>query len=111
MAGTLVNNYFFSPSKYQNDDAFNIRSDKIITEKNNLFVRVSRGKDVTSLPGSLPAPANSPIKLGPYAGADNTQSADSADFNLVTWGAVLSDTHVFHHGLVMSSALAFPVSI
>ena len=59
MAGTAVNNYFFSPSKYQTDDAFNIRSDKIITAKNNMFVRVSRGRDITSLPGALPAPANS----------------------------------------------------
>src|SRR5262249_12393802 len=55
VAGTAVNNYFFSPSKYQTDDAFNIRSDKIITLKNNMFVRVSRGRDVTSLPGALPA--------------------------------------------------------
>src|SRR5262249_42587545 len=43
VAGTAVNNYFFSPSKYQTDDAFNIRSDKMVTSKNTLFTRVSRG--------------------------------------------------------------------
>jgi hypothetical protein len=106
VAGTLVNNYFFSPSKYQTDDAFNIRSDKIITAKNTLFTRVSRGRDVTSLPGSLPAPANGP-NVGPYAGADNTQFADSADFNLITWGGVLSDTHVFRPNLVNEFRIGF----
>ena len=107
VAGAAVNNFFFSPSKYQTDDAFNIRSDKIVTAKNNMFVRVSRGRDITSLPGALPTPANSPIPLGPYAGADNTQSADSADFNLVTWGGVLSDTHVFRPNLVNEFRMGF----
>lgn len=105
--GTLVNNYFFSPSKYQNDNSFNIRSDKIVTQKNNMFVRVSRGHNVTSLPGSLPSPANSAIPLGPYVGSDNTQSADSADFDLVTWGGVLSDTHVFRSNLVNEFRIGF----
>jgi hypothetical protein len=107
VAGTLVNNYFFSPSKYQNDDAFNIRSDKIVAQNNNLFVRVSRGRDVTSLPGTLPAPPNSSIQYGPYVGADNTQSADSADFNLVTWGGVISDTHVFRPNLANEFRIGF----
>jgi len=106
VAGTAVNNYFFSPSKYQTDDAFNVRSDKIITEKNTMFTRVSRGRDITSLPGALPAPANGP-NVGPYAGADNGQSADSADFNLVTWGGVLSDTHVFRPNLVNEFRIGF----
>jgi hypothetical protein len=105
--GGLVNNYFFSPSKYQNDDAFNVRSDKIISAKNTLFARFSRGYDVTSLPGALPAPASGAVNVGPYAGADNTQSADSADFNLVTWGAVLSDTHVFRPNLLNEFRVGF----
>ena len=107
VAGAAVNNFFYSPSKYQNDDAFNVRSDKIVTSQNNMFVRVSRGHDVTSLPGALPAPTGGSLKLGPYAGADNTQGADSADFNLVTWGAVLADTHVFSPRVVNEFRLGF----
>ncbi|HJZ99862.1 MAG TPA: TonB-dependent receptor, partial [Candidatus Solibacter sp.] len=103
----LVNNFFFSPSKYQTDDAFNIRSDKILSQNNTLFTRVSRGRDVTSLPGALPPPANSSINVGPYAGADASQSADSADFNLVTWGGVLSDTHVLRPNLVNEFRIGF----
>ena len=103
----LVNNYFFSPSKYQTDDAFNIRSDKMVSQKNTLFVRVSRGRDITSLPGSLPASTVAGVNVGPYAGADNTQSADSADFNLVTWGGVLSDTHVIRPNLVNEFRIGF----
>jgi hypothetical protein len=67
---------------------------------------VSRGRDITSLPGALPAPGNG-VNVGPYAGADNTQSADSADFNLVTWGGVLSDTHVFRPNLVNEFRIGF----
>lgn len=107
VAGAAVNNFFFSPSKYQHDDAFNVRSDKIWSDKNNMFVRVSRGHNVTSLPGALPAPTNTKIQLGPYAGADNTQSADSADFDLVTWGGVLSDTHVITPRLVNEFRMGF----
>ncbi len=107
VAGAAVNNYFFSPSKYQHDDAFNVRSDKIVSSKNNMFVRVSRGHNVTSLPGALPAPTNTSVQFGPYAGADNTQSADSADFDLVTWGGVISDTHVFTPRLVNEFRIGF----
>jgi len=107
VAGSAANNYFFSPSKYQHDDALNVRSDKIISQSNNMFVRVSRGHNVTSLPGALPAPTGTNIQLGPYAGADNTQSADSADFDLVTWGGVISDTHVFNPRLVNEFRIGF----
>src|SRR5580693_5669784 len=62
---------------------------------------------MTSLPGSLPASTVACVNVGPYAGADNTQSADSADFNLVSWGGVLSDTHVIRPKLVNEFRIGF----
>lgn len=100
--------YFYSPNRLQNDDAFNVRSDLVIRpNRNNLFVRVSRGLNVTDLPGSLPAPANAGFPLGPYAGGDTAQFADSADFRLVTWGAVISDTHIFRPNLLNDFRVGF----
>ena len=102
-----ANQFFFSPNRVQHDDGFNIRSDKAISANNNLFIRVSRGKNYTDLPGSLPAPANAGFAIGPYAGGDTAQFADAANFNLTTWGAVLSDTHVFKPNLVAEFKMGF----
>lgn len=101
------NQYFFSPNRIQNDDSFNIRSDKVISSKNNLFVRVSRGRNFTDLPGAIPAPANAGFPIGAYAGGDTAQLADAANFNLVTWGGVISDTHVFKPNLVSEFKIGF----
>jgi hypothetical protein len=101
-------NFFFSPNRVQNDDAFNIRSDYVVSpNKNNLFVRMSRGYDVTNLPGALPAPANAGFPIGPYAGGDTAQLADAADFRLTTWGAVISDTHIFKANLLNDFRVGF----
>ena len=102
-----ANQFFFSPNRIQHDDGFNIRTDKAISSKNNMFIRVSRGKNYTDLPGALPAPANAGFAIGPYAGGDTAQFADAADFNLTTWGAVLSDTHVFKPNLVSEFKMGF----
>lgn len=99
--------FFFSPNRIQRDDAFNVRSDKVINSKNNLFTRFSRGKNFTDLPGAMPAPANPGFKMGAYAGGDTGQLADAADFNLTTWGAVISDTHVFRPNLVNDFRIGF----
>ncbi len=101
-------NFFFSPNRIQRDDAFNVRSDKVIaTNKNNLFTRVSRGYNKTDLPGAIPAPADAGFPIGPYAGGDTAQLADAADFRLVTWGAVLSDTHIFRPNLLNDFRIGF----
>ena len=64
-----VNQFFFSPNRVQRDDGFNIRSDKnIVPNRNNLFVRVSRGYNFTDLPGAMPSPANAGFPIGAYAG-------------------------------------------
>ena len=102
-----ANQFFFSPNRIQHDDAFNLRSDKVMSAKNNMFVRVSRGKNFTDLPGALPSPANAGFALGPYAGGDTAQFADAADFKLTTWGAVISDTHVFKPNLVNEFKIGF----
>jgi hypothetical protein len=103
-----ANQFFFSPNRIQHDDAFNIRSDKVIrANKNNLFARVSRGKNFTDLPGALPRPANPGFTMGQYAGGDTAQLADAADFNLTTWGAVLSDTHIFRPNLLLDTRIGF----
>ena len=103
-----VNQFFYSPNRIQRDDAFNIRSDKVVAEnKNNLFVRVSRGHNFTDLPGAMPAPANTPFPIGAYAGGDTAQLADAADFRLTTWGAVVSDTHVFRSNLLLDARIGF----
>lgn len=101
-------NFFFSPKRKQNDDAFNIRTDKVIApNKNNLFVRVSRGYNNTDLPGALPRPENPGFDLGPFAGGDTSQLADAADFRLITWGAVISDTHIFNANLLNDFRIGF----
>ena len=75
--------------------------------KNNMFARVSRGWNKTDLPGAMPAPANAGFPIGAYAGGDTAQLADAADFKLVTWGAVLSDTHVFRPNLLNDFRVGF----
>lgn len=102
-----ANQYFFSPNRIQRDDAFNIRSDRVVSDKNNLFVRVSRGKNFTDLPGAMPAPANPGFTMGAYAGGDTAQLADAADFKLTTWGMTVSDTHVFRPTLINESKIGF----
>lgn len=103
-----ANQYFFSPNRIQRDDAFNIRSDKVlVANKNNLFVRVSRGYDFTDLPGALPKPANPGFTMGDFAGGDTAQLADAADFKLTTWGGVVSDTHVFRPNLLLDTRIGF----
>ena len=103
-----ANLYFFSPNRFQRDDSFNIRSDKVlVANKNNMFARVSRGYNKTDLPGAMPAPANAGFPIGAYAGGDTAQLADAADFKLVTWGAVLSDTHVFRPNLLNDFRVGF----
>ena len=102
-----TNQFFFAPNRVQHDDAFNIRTDKVISAKNNLFIRVSRGYNFTDLPGALPAPANPGFPIGQFAGGDTAQFADSANFNLTTWGGVISDTHVFKPNLVNEFKIGF----
>jgi len=103
-----VNQFFFTPNRLQRDDAFNIRSDKVIVEnKNNLFVRVSRGYNFTDLPGAMPAPSNAGFPIGAYAGGDTAQFADAADFQLTTWGGAVSDTHIFRSNLLLDTRIGF----
>ncbi len=103
-----ANQYFFSPNRIQRDDAFNLRSDKVlVANKNNLFARMSRGFNFADLPGSMPAPANPGFTMGSFAGGDTGQLADAADFNLTTWGGVISDTHVFRPNLLMDARIGF----
>lgn len=103
-----VNQYFFSPNRIQRDDAFNVRSDKVlIANKNYLFARASRGYNFTDLPGALPRPANPGFTMGNFAGGDAGQLADAADFKLTTWGGVISDTHVFRPNLLLDMRAGF----
>jgi len=103
-----ANQFFFSPNRIQRDDAFNIRSDKVLAaNKNNVFVRVSRGHNFTDLPGAMPRPANPGFTMGQFAGGDTAQLADAADFRLTTWGGVVSDTHVFSPNLLLDARAGF----
>ncbi len=102
-----LNQFFFSPNRIQRDDAWNVRSDRVLSSSNNLFVRVSRGHNFTDLPGSMPAPANPGFTMGRFAGGDTAQLADAADFQLTTWGAAIADTHVFRPNLVNEFRLGF----
>jgi hypothetical protein len=103
-----ANQFFFSPNRVQRDDAFNVRSDKVIVDnKNNLFVRISRGYNFTDLPGSMPAPENAGFPIGAYAGGDSAQLADAADFRLTTWGGVVSDTHIIRPNLLLDTRIGF----
>jgi hypothetical protein len=40
-------------------------------------------------------------------GGDTAQLADAADFRLTTWGAVVSDTHIFRSNLLLDTRIGF----
>jgi len=103
----VTNNHFFGPSLGRNDNQFDVRSDKIVTSRNNLFLRVSYGVTDTALPGAIPAPAGLPFTTGQYVASDTGQRADGADFRLASWGGALSDTHIFRPSLINEFRVGF----
>ncbi len=94
--GTGQNNYFYSANSTLASNKYDLRTDANFTNDTRLFGRVSRQKDVRSVPGTLPLPVG---------GGRNTEDTYSQ--------AVLGLTHVFSPNVVgtvqtsFSRALAF----
>ena len=78
---TTANNFLYSPQRIDNGDAFDVKVDHQITDKDSAFARYSHAYDDIFQPGLLPAPAGGATVAGPAQ-----QPAHQA---------VLSETHVF----------------
>jgi len=53
---TNQNNYIYSANSITNSNKYDLRSDADMTENTRMFVRVSRQKDLRSVPGNMPLP-------------------------------------------------------
>ena len=69
-----VNNFTYTPSGTQTLDQVDFRVDENLNEKNRLFAKYSFDRAVQLTPGRMPAPANSPIPVGPYIDSNGNTS-------------------------------------
>ncbi len=95
-----VNNYLFTPSLINNDNRFDFRSDKVLTTRSTLFVRVSYGSQDGQSPGSMLAPSGTQLPAGSFTGSDITQYANDANTSLTAWGGVISHTFTVRPNLI-----------
>lgn len=59
-------NFTFDPSRSQRTDQFDIRLDQNIGASDRLFIKYSFDDSLAIAPGSLPAPANPSVPMGPF---------------------------------------------
>ncbi len=95
-----VNNYLSNPASLDNSNQVDLRSDRILTARNALFVRASYQSQSVLSPGSMPAPAGSNPPSATFAGSDIMQFADDADIRLRAWGGMMSDTFAMQPNLI-----------
>jgi hypothetical protein len=88
-----ANNYRFTPAAVNNNERFDVRSDKMLS-RGKIFVRFSGERHDLQSPGALPLPG------GGYAGSDLTQQANAAQTNTTAWGAVVAYTLALQPQLV-----------
>jgi hypothetical protein len=80
-----ADNYRFSPTAVNNNERFDLRTDKLLP-RGKIFVRVSGERLNLQSPGALPLPGSG------YAGSDLTQQADAAQTNTRAWGVAVGYT-------------------
>ncbi len=78
---TIANNFLFNPLRIDNGDAFDVKVDHKLTERDSGFLRYSQSLDTLSFPGLLPTPLVGDIICGP-----GTNPAHQS---------VLGETHIF----------------
>ena len=77
-----ADNYLFNPASFDNQERFDIRSDRTLSARNRLFFRLTHEGSEALSPGAFP---------GGY-GNDVTQHADGDSTNTNAWGGVVSQT-------------------
>jgi len=90
---TTANNFLYSPQRIDNGNAFDIKLDHQINDKDSAFVRYSYAYDDIFQPGLLPAPVG-----GAAVGGPAQQPAHQA---------VLSETHVFSPTLLNTARVGW----
>ncbi len=80
-----ADNYRFTPRAVNNNERFDLRSDKLLP-LGKLFVRISGERQALQSPGAFP------LSGGGYAGSDITQQADAAQTNTTAWGVAVGYT-------------------
>jgi hypothetical protein len=79
-----ADNYRFTPALTNTGENFGVRTDKILTSRSALFVRLNYQRRNQQSPGALPA----------FAGNDSRQRADAADTRLTAFAAAASHSYV-----------------
>jgi hypothetical protein len=77
-----ADNYRFTPTAVNNNERFDVRSDKLLP-RGKIFVRLTGERQALQSPGAFP------LSGGGYAGSDLTQQANAAQTNTTAWGAVV----------------------
>jgi hypothetical protein len=102
-----ADNYRFTPTAVNNNERFDVRSDKMLP-RGKIFVRISGERQALQSPGAFP------LSGGGYAGSDLTQQANAAQTNTTAWGAavgytialrpqLINDLHVGADGIHLKS--------
>src|SRR5438067_3463061 len=88
-----ANNFLYSPQRIDNGDAFDVKIDHQITDKDSAFMRYSHAYDDIFQPGLLPVPLG-----GATVGGPAQQPAHQA---------VLSETHIFSPALLNTARVGW----
>jgi hypothetical protein len=102
-----ADNYRFTPTAVNNNERFDLRSDKMLP-RGKIFVRLSGERQALQSPGAFP------LSGGGYAGSDLTQQANAAQTNTTAWGVavgysvalrpqLVNDLHVGADGIHLQS--------
>jgi hypothetical protein len=101
-----TNNFTFDPALTQRTDQFDGRVDQNLGASDHLFFRYSYDNSNQVVPGALPAPANSPVPIGPYlstTGSGATSAANGTTTPLLNQSAILGYTKTFNSNTVLES--------
>lgn len=89
----VADNYRFTPTAVNNNERFDLRSDKLLP-RGKIFVRFSGERQNLQSPGAFPSAG------GGYAASDLTQQADAAQTNTTAWGVAVGYTIALRPQLV-----------
>lgn len=100
-SSAAANNYTFNAPQTQQTNQFDIRVDQNIGSSDSLFFHYDFDKSNFVSPGSVPAPANSSIAIGPYVSTNGGGTFEP----LFNQGATLGYTKVLNQNKVIESHL------
>ena len=108
-----TSNYIYNGTLSQHTDQFDVRVDQNLGASDRLFGRYGYDNSTQVTPGTIPAPSNSPVSIGPYL-STNTGGTSTPLLNqaaTIGYTRTLSPTMVSesHFGLVRWHAQITPV--